>query len=373
MTPRRLPAPEAWQALTARAIEPNPFFAPSVLPAALKELGGPGVTIAAAAAADGRLLALAPVQPVRLGRLVPAVAVWTHLYGPLGTPLVDRDDMDRAIAALIAAMEGKRPGRRILLFPDLPLDGAVAATLRRHAAAAGRPVAVFGAYQRAVLPSPFRSDVRGALPAKTRKELGRQMRRLGERGPVGFATASTRADLPEALEAFLRLEQAGWKGARGTALASRREALAFSRGVIAGAGAGDGDVRIDRLSVGDKPVAMLISFRSEGTLVTWKIAHDETLARFSPGVQLMLAVSAQLASDPGLGLVDSLASADHPMIDRLWPDRQAVGTFTIGPDRGGAPLAVGLLLARMEVAARARLRLLIRRRARSAKAWEEPA
>ncbi len=371
MTTRSLPAEDAWQRLAARAIEPNPFFTPAVLTAALQSFGASRVTIATAVDGAGRLSALAPIRPFRLGRIAPAVAVWTHLYGPLGTPLIDGENIDVAIAGLIAAMEGKRAGRNILLFPDLPLDGAVAAALRRHADAAGRGIAILGAHERAVLPRPSAFDVRGALPPKTRKELSRQLRRLSEIGPLSFTSASTSAALVEALDAFLRLEQAGWKGARGTALALRPDALAFVRGMIAGAP--DGAVRIDALSVGGEPAAMLALLRSQGTLVTWKIAYDEALARFSPGVQLMLAASESFAEEPALALVDSLASADHPMIDRLWPARQAIGTFTIGPDRGRAWLAIGLLLARAEGKARAKLRAVIRQRPRAAKAKEEAA
>jgi hypothetical protein len=36
-----------------------------------------------------------------------------------------------------------------------------------------------------------------------------------------------------------------------------------------------------------KPVAMLVTFIARETAYTWKIAHDEAFARFSPGAQLM--------------------------------------------------------------------------------------
>nr|WP_286198712.1 GNAT family N-acetyltransferase [Mesorhizobium sp. BR1-1-16] len=257
-------------------------------------------------------------------------------------------------------MDGDRPGRRILIFPDLPLDGVAAQALRRHAESSGRPVRVFGTHHRAVLrPALLAGGVRAALSAKTRKELGRQLRRLGDLGPLAFSATTGGPDLQPMLEAFLALEQSGWKGARGTALAMKSEALAFVRAVASAAE--PGEMRIDSLAVGDRPAAMLASFRSGGTLVTWKIAHDESLGRFSPGVQVMLEASGAFAADPSLRLVDSLASADHPMIDRLWPDRQAIGTLTIGPRGGGAAFALGVLLAETELRARSELRALIRR------------
>jgi len=349
-----------WRSLAHTSPDANPFFAPTVLQAALDTLAPASVTVLAPKTEGGRLVALAPVVPIRLGRLIPARSIWTHLYGPLGTPLVDPADPDAGVVSLLAAMDGDRPGRRILVFPDLPLDSVAAQALRRHAERSGRPVRVFGTHHRAVLsPALLSGGVRAALPAKTRKELGRQLRRLGDLGPLSFSATLAGPDLRPRLEAFLALEQSGWKGARGTALAMKSEALAFVRAVATAAE--PGEMRIDSLAVGDRPAAMLASFRSGGTLVTWKIAHDESLGRFSPGVQVMLEASEAFAADPSLRLVDSLASADHPMIDRLWPERQAIGTLTIGPRGGGAAFLLGVLLAETEMRARSDLRALIRR------------
>ncbi|WP_073052972.1 GNAT family N-acetyltransferase [Kaistia soli] len=351
---------EGWRDLANLSPDANPFFAPTVLRSALDTLAATSVAILAPTGETGRLAALAPVAAMRLGRIAPAVGVWTHLYGPLGTPLIDPDDPEFAVARLVAAMDGKRSGRRILVFPDLPLGGVAAEALRRHAEASGRPVRIIGEHRRAVLhPGSLEGGVRASLPAKTRKELGRQLRRLGDSGSVTFSTVTAGPGLMVALDAFLALEQSGWKGTRGTALAMKGEALAFVRAVVAAAE--PGQIRIDTLAVDGRPAAMLTSFRSGGTMVTWKIAHDESLGRFSPGVQVMLAASEAFTADPALKIVDSLASAGHPMIDRLWPERQAVGTLTIGPIGGGRFFSLGVLLAETELGARTDLRALIRR------------
>ncbi|MCX5494565.1 GNAT family N-acetyltransferase [Kaistia dalseonensis] len=353
------PPPSDWAGLAVRSIEQNPFFAPFLTRAALAHLAKGHVHLAAVRNACGRLIALAPVGGMRLGRLLPARAVWTHLYGPLGTPLIDAEQQDEAVSGLIAAMDGKRRHGALLVFPDLPIDGPVSQTLQAQARAAGRPVAIIAPYRRAAL---FHADeppvaVRDGLPPKRRKELSRQLRRLSEEGVLTIEVSPAAT----AIDDFLALEAGGWKGARGTALARRPEAEAFMRAAIEGAE--EGAAAIIAMRLDGRPVAMLLVFRSGDMAVTWKIAHDEALARFSPGVQLMLEASDRLMSDPALRRIDSLASADHPMIDRLWPDRIGIATLVIGPRNGRLGFVLGVALARAEAKARAMLRNVIRRRA----------
>lgn len=359
-----------WRRLARDAPEANPFFSPAILGAALEHLAPAAVSIAVAEDDAGRLLALVPVGPARLGRLVPAFSVYTHLYGPLGTPLLDPADPDGAMARLVGVMDGGRPGGRILLFPDLPVDGVAGMALCALAARTGRPLAVIGGHERAILrPRVMAERVRSGLPGKSRKELARQLRRLGDLGRLDWCSATTPGERAELLDAFLALEAAGWKGRRRTALRDRADALAFTRAVFEGAA--PGEARIDALTIGGRAVAMLGSLRTGGTVVTWKIAHDEALGRYSPGVQVMLQASEIFEADPSVLLVDSLASAGHPMIDRLWPDRQSMGLAVLGPVGGSTAFRAGVLLAHGEVRARANLRALIRRTPRSGRAKED--
>src|SRR3546814_2224216 len=48
----------------------------------------------------------------------------------------------------------------------------------------------------------------------------------------------------------------------------------------------------------------------------FKIAFDEALGRFSPGVLIEIANLQAVLGDPAIGWMDSCAAADHPMIDR---------------------------------------------------------
>jgi len=362
-----MPAPEPTPAASADAAEDNPFFTPAILAAARQHLGDAGVEIADVRDAGGRPIALAPIRPTRLGRLVPAMSVWVHRLGPLGTPRLDASAIDAAATGLVAAMDRDRPGKAILVFPYLPLAGPVADALRREATRSGRPVAVLGAHRRAMLQrcGPDADGFRQALSPKKRKEWNRQFRRLGEAGVLTIEHVTNPAERDAALADFFALEASGWKGRRGTALALRGQEMSFARAAVAG-----GDATIHAIRLDGRAVAMLISFKAGESAVTWKIAYDETHARFSPGVHIMLEATTALLADRAIQRIDSIAIADHPMVDHLWPDRLEIGTLVIGPKRGGVRYHLGLALARLEIAMRPIARRLLRAVREKAVRWK---
>ena len=77
---------------------------------------------------------------------------------------------------------------------------------------------------------------------------------------------------------------------------------------------------------------MALVLKSGARAFWWKTAYDEDFAAFSPGVLLALDVTSTLLADKGLTLTDSCACADHPMIDRIWAERIAIGDLFIAYD-----------------------------------------
>ncbi|MEJ0013904.1 MAG: GNAT family N-acetyltransferase [Bauldia sp.] len=346
-----------WSALSGRAVGDNLFFHPDFALPAMRHLGA-GVSLAIVRHADRRLAALAPFTRVRLGRIAPAARLWAHDYAPLGLPLVDEDAVTAATAALLDGLAPAEGGAS-LIAADLPIEGPVAKALVAAALRQSRPVDVLDGHVRAALvrSESGATDPRAALPAKRRKEIGRQLRRLADVGEVKFTAAIEPQEVRAGFEIFMQLEAAGWKGKRGTALISHAGTAEFAREVVANR-AEAGAARVDSIDLGGNPIAMVVTFAAGSTAYTWKIAYDEERARFSPGVQLMLEVPKALFSDPTLMRIDSCASADHPMIDALWSGRLAIGTLVVGPP-GGSPLhRIGLAAARAEISARATLKRL---------------
>src|ERR1700736_5861974 len=130
---------DEWRGLAAHSVEDNHYFRPDVVLAADGHFA-PEVRVLAVRGAGGRLIALAPATLTRLGRIAPALRVWSHHFGPLGVPLVAGSNLDEAASLLVQAAT-------TLVFPDLPVDGPVAHALERAAERAGGAVRIVDAHQ----------------------------------------------------------------------------------------------------------------------------------------------------------------------------------------------------------------------------------
>jgi hypothetical protein len=253
-----------------------------------------------------------------------------------------------------------------MLLPMFPQQGELARAFEAALARRGGASMAFGLHERALLaPAGERADyIERALPHKKLKELGRQLRRLGDDGAVAWDMARDPAAISAALADFLALEQAGWKGRAGTAAAREPSLRAFLEAAVSSL-AREGKAEITRLVLADRAIAALIVLRSGDSAWCWKIAYDEQHARASPGVQLMLEATKALLAEPGLARVDSCAAPDHPMIDHIWRERLPLADRLVLPGaHGGAAFAFtrALEAARIgAIAAAKRTRGLLRR------------
>ncbi|HEX9370054.1 MAG TPA: GNAT family N-acetyltransferase [Roseiflexaceae bacterium] len=172
------------------------------------------------------------------------------------------------------------------------------------------------------------------------------------------------AAMPSALGDFLTLEATGWKGRAGTAARDHAEIRTFMETAV-GKLAGKGKAQLARLFLDTRAIAAIIVLRSGDTAWCWKIAYDESRARASPGVQLLLHVTKTLLDDPRVARADSCATPDHPMIDHVWRERLPLADrlIRVGPgNRAGFALACALETARRgAITAAKRARDLIRR------------
>ena len=133
----------------------------------------------------------------------------------------------------------------------------------------------------------------------------------------------------EAAEAFLALEASGWKGRERSAMASDRFRAAFAREAINRLAELD-MCRVHTLRLDGRPIAALVVFVEGGIAYTWKIAYDEALGRFSPGMLLMLEVTKSLLEDPNIEMSDSCAAPNHPLVGRIWSEARPIGTMIVG-------------------------------------------
>ncbi len=348
----------AWTALCERALEGNIFLEPGFALPLFRHVRPAGRSdILVVWADDGpgrseRMVGLLPVRCPRFARGGLAIGLRDEMVAS-GTPLLDRERAPAAFAAMLDWLAHLSSRPAALLLTGVPADGAfmreVAGTLDP-----ARPRAVVASHRRAVLRRVGGGDnVLSLASAKTRKERKRQRRRLAEQGERAYVSARPPAAVARAIECFLSLERKGWKGQRGTALAADASLAAFTR-AMAGAMGREGKCRIDALQIDGQPVAMGIVLTSGGCAHFWKTAFDEDLATLSPGVQFAIDLAEAQLADGDVDLTDSCAIPDHPMIDKLWPDRMPIVDLAIGVHgRGTLFFALRIRAERLRRSARA--------------------
>jgi CelD/BcsL family acetyltransferase involved in cellulose biosynthesis len=346
----------AWGALADRALTPNILDCPEMALPALEHLGMLG-TLATARDERGELSGALVAIPRRGVPGLPTLLSGDFEgFGPVGTPLLAPAAPQEASRQLLDGLAAG--GARLLVLRGVAETSPAASALRETVRSSGRRLVVLDRHLRAALATDMPGDayLAASLSSKKRKELRRQLSRLAdELGPVEFRMHSGPHAVAEAMQAFMDLEDSGWKHRRGTSLKrSPRHGAFFGAAVAAFARKGAADVAV--LAAGGRPVAAGIVLSSGRCAWYFKTAYDEALARYSPGVQLTVAITRALADDPRFDLVDSTAVAGHPMIDHIWRERIAVADWLIElhPADPRFPLAVAAERSRRRLRATAR-------------------
>jgi CelD/BcsL family acetyltransferase involved in cellulose biosynthesis len=316
-----------WRALAARAAEPNVFYTPAFALPAARALAPDAGAVLVRGGEPHRLIGLFPcrIAARRDGVRLPLLMGWTHPYAPLGTPLVDRDAVAAAVAGFLDHVADDARLPKLLLMPCQVEDGPVAAAFAAAIAQRGGRVAAFGRHRRALLaPDAERAGyLDAAVGGKKRKELRRQRRRLDDAGGVAFTLARELGAVADALADFFALESQGWKGRAGTAAAQDDAVRRFVETAVVDLAA-QGQAGVARLSCGERVVAAGVLLTSGRGAWFWKVAHDESVARASPGVQLTLDLTEHVLADPAIDWCDSCAAAGHAMIDSIWRERRTL-------------------------------------------------
>ena len=324
----------AWEDLAATSVERNPCSEPSIAAIAAPTLeDGFDAALLSVRTGDRLVLAL-PVHPFRRFRRVPVrgVATWRHAHFTSGVPLVAPGASHDAWAAVLEWMDRARVPWLVL---DTVHDGGPAvAALDDVLSERHRRAYRYDSYERAMV---RRRDeptyLEGRVSGSRRKKLRRHRRQMAELLGDEVCTAevlSQGTDLDAALEEFLRLEASGWKGERGTALASRSgDAAFFDRSCASLHEAGR--LQLWRFGTPDRTAAMACAVIAGDTVFHLKVAYDEEFAHFSPGVQLDLDLLDEFHRDPRFEWLDSCTGADNEGMNQFYPDRMSMTTLLVAP------------------------------------------
>jgi CelD/BcsL family acetyltransferase involved in cellulose biosynthesis len=343
----------AWEDLAEHAVDANAFYEPWMLLPALRSFGTAGTlaflfvygTDPVRPTGPPLLCGFVPLERRHFKRFpVPVLTLYKPAYCYLCTPLLR---VGHAVDVLHAVFEWARTDRRgaaLLDFAVVPADGpfnqALVDAVHEHAAMTCQ----WETYNRALMRRAPNAGtyLASAMSAGHRKELRRLRRRLADMGTLESRELGPNDDLNPWIAGFLQLEMSGWKGqersALGSAAASRDYFVAVAQGAFA-----RGRLFMLGLFLDGKPIALKCSFISGQGGLAFKIAYDESFARYSPGVQLEIDNIEALHRRPDLQWMDSCARPRHFMINRLWTERRPIQLLLISTGGWAGDVAVGVL------------------------------
>lgn len=312
---------DEWRVLASRAIEPNIFFGPDVaLAAANCSIGELPVFLVIRRVIGGRaqLVGVLPIaaRDLRSGRRTVRIA--THKYMANGAPLLDKRYFKGAFDAALDWLGSLRPRRSALVLPSVRADGEIARMAVARGRRLGGAAKLMGLHERSEFQPGDASGI--GFSRKTLKAFARNAAQLSGQGELTFRLHRERGELSAALDQFLALEALGWKGEQGTALAKNEPAERFARAVVLGLSDHSGCL-VASLELAGRPIAMSVLLIESRSAAFWKMAYDESFARYSPGLMMLARLSEAVQENAEFDSIDSCAAADDTTMLRVWRAR----------------------------------------------------
>ena len=174
--------------------------------------------------------------------------------------------------------------------------------------------------------------INGQVSKKTRKGTLRLQRKLAETGNLSVQISTRETQIETWIEDFLTLESSGWKGRSGTALASNDATRQFFTEMATRMSVQEKLVML-KVALDEKPISMICDLQQHQMGAAFKMAVDESLHDYSPGLIAELENIRRL-HDSNIQFMDSCADPEHSMINRVWSDRTRYQSLVIA--LGGA-------------------------------------
>ncbi len=211
----------------------------------------------------------------------------------------------------------------VLRLTDVP-DGGAGWALLEEARRAGLPTGTWESLQSPYVPLPATWEAfQAGLHPKFKANCRRRRRKLEEKGRVEFERVDGGLELEGKLEEGFALEQSGWKGQRGTAMAQDPATRGFYTELARDA-AYAGRLSLYFLRLDGRPVAFQYGLTYGGRYFLLKPGYDESLKECSPGQLLMDEV---LADCLARGLYECDLLGPDMMWKRDWTEKVRRHTF----------------------------------------------
>ena len=325
-----------WEELARRSVEPNPFYEPWMLLPAVEAFGSGHdfqflLIFGSAGHNSGEKVLCGFFPMVRSRRYqrqwvgVRVLELYKYPHCGFCLPLVRGGCVAETLEAFLSWYVGQAGYTSLLKLSLVSADGEFYNGWRQCLDRFPRLRTVSEKVERALLRTTGGSQdsIDQTISSRHRKHLRRSRELLSEIGEIRYVNVRRGADAETWIERFTELEVSGWKGEKGTALASMDTSRNFFR-EAAHTGLSSGALTMFAMFVGAECVAMKCVLRSAAAMFIFKIAYNETFARYSPGVLLEIEHQRQVAEDGTTEWIDSCAPPNHSMYNRIWKERRVL-------------------------------------------------
>ena len=298
---------DEWRQLCEEGACDQPFFRPEWIAASIRALATKHAVVLITVREAGRLRAVLPLLEQKVWACgIPATKLrsatdqtprfdFIHGQGP---------GIEAALLAGWKELKNQRHWDAVELV-NVPDGGAA-----EHLLSSAKEDGFFTCkYQTARSPyislGGYKSDgdfSRFAHSRRFRYRLRHYWRKLEKLGEISLRRVES-ADA-EMLQRFYNLEQGGWKGKRGTAIACNAKTRQFCDSIAIDA-ARYGYLTLYFLHLGDTPVAAHFAFTCGGQYYPLKVAFDENFSEYGPG-HLIIGAVLQDCAARGLSEFDCL-------------------------------------------------------------------
>ncbi len=343
---------EAWNDLARNALEANIYYESWMLLPALRAFGTGSKLefVLVLGTVPGRdtpvLCGFFPLERRwgYKGLPVSYLSLWRHRHCFLCLPLLRASCAGECLSRFLDWLANDPRGAALMEWPWMSGEGPVHQLLIDQNLGRSRLCYLSEQYTRGLFRPRADAEayLKAALAPRYHKELRRKEKRLHEQGQVEYRTLGPGEDVQGWIDAFLRLEASGWKGAHGTALAARPLDQDYFR-MIAAEAFRRGQLLMLGLFLNDEPIALKCNFLAGAGSFAFKIAFDEEQGCLSPGYQLEIANIRELHQRPRIQWMDSCTGLEPSMFDRLWIDRRVIQTMLMSTGRTIGDLVVSML------------------------------
>lgn len=265
---------------------------------------------------DGEPVLAAPLMEVCNASSWPRVVKLQSMtnYHSYHYHIIVRPDEPGALESFWAYLRTRRRKWDLLELQSVPADAGFCGELKRIVKQDGRDAEIWqgGA-------SPFLrltgtwDEYYGTLKSKFRSNMRNRTKRLGELGETRCEVLTGAGEIGSSLNDGFRIEQMGWKGEKGSAMACVPEVAGFYR-KWAQTAAREGWLRLSFLNVDGRRVAFDYSMLYNNKVYCMKIGFDPEFSPYSVG-QILSSEMIRSCFEEGVSEYDFLGETTVQKLD----------------------------------------------------------